>query len=229
MRTRSLIGAMLAAALLGTAHAQVASPPATGAANFPLFKPGRPLPECASFMITELGLGRMTRSGAEQSSRFVLTGDVGYMRNISPLSAVGASLHAATTNGGSSLGVKFRYRRWLKGAQSRPGRASVELGAGLMLFGHEKCWVPVNDHDCAEWGDCEDYRAIAYPRPVVSASLNLGDIASLMLQIERAGVEGAPAQVRSSASLRFGSYASLVSGVAGLVSLAIALHDWAGY
>ncbi len=208
MRRNLRIGSLLAFALLGATQAH-----ADGAPGF--FFRGRPLPACRDFMLTEFGVGYAMSGAPISGNGRVLTSDVGYMRNISLRSAIGITAHITSNDGGRSQGFKLRYRRWIPDPSGRPGSVSVEFGAGLMVGGNERL-----RSESPGW---HAGQSVKYPFPVASVSLNAADYASVMLQLEPFSNEAGDSTLRSTMTLRLGSYAVLIAGIGLAVAAGIAL------
>lgn len=108
---------------------------------------GRPLPRCRSWFITEGFAGAVAGRQRGDLYGIVLGGEVGWMRNLGPNSAVGGGV--AVSNIGVSL--RPRYRRWLApmvaldvgpGVQWIPGRIErVEVNAQLMVGDRFGVWT----------------------------------------------------------------------------------------
>jgi len=119
-------------------------------------------PECASFLVTELGvLYRMDEypfSGMDW--RVALTFDLGYMKTLSPKTAVGATGYALLHDDITRLGIRPRYRRWL----SRD--ISIDISPGILLGGEDSN---------------ADYDP---PGFVFGVTGNMGDLVALTLETE---------------------------------------------
>lgn len=93
---------------------------------------GRPLPECTSFAITEMGvlvsLNSVDASRGDRDGSFVV--DYGWMKNRSRSSALGVTAHV-DAGSRTRFGPALRYRRWL----SR--RTAIDYEAGLLLLGSD--------------------------------------------------------------------------------------------
>ena len=95
---------------------------------------GRPLPECRSFAVLELGYGHRvggapTATGGSPQVHY-LNGELGWMFNRSPRMAVGGTLFmGALVDYAFELrpGLKGRARYWLG------DRTAVDVGAGVIL------------------------------------------------------------------------------------------------
>jgi hypothetical protein len=122
---------------------------------------GKPLAECRSFLITEVGLS-YSLSGPTMNGAPVVAGDLGWMKNISERAAVGGTAHARFSPGDeyARAGVRARYRRWL-------GRNSVDLSPGIILVSR-------------------DTNTLEYYPPgfAASATFNLGAVAGLTLEAD---------------------------------------------
>jgi len=96
--------------------------------------PGRPLPACHSFPLTEIGYAHrldktpLTTGGDPQVHYF--NGELGWMFNRSPRLAIGGAFFAGALVDYAfefRPGVKARVRYWIN------GRTGLDLGAGLVL------------------------------------------------------------------------------------------------
>jgi hypothetical protein len=97
---------------------------------------GRPLPRCRSFWITEAEGGVSLVRPATQAGNFGgarLGIEVGWMRNLSPRTAIGGGV-AAGWDGREFVSLRPRYRRWLTpvlaldaspGVRWVPGRVEI--------------------------------------------------------------------------------------------------------
>ncbi|HEX7079321.1 MAG TPA: hypothetical protein VF363_12935 [Candidatus Eisenbacteria bacterium] len=94
---------------------------------------GRPLPECTSFAITEVGylvpLNSVDAARGDREGSFVV--DYGWMKNRSPSNALGVVAHLDAGSYRARFGPALRYRRWL----SR--RTAIDYEAGVSLLGSE--------------------------------------------------------------------------------------------
>lgn len=111
----------------------------------------RPLPECRSFVVTELGLHSKFRGGREDFFDMV-TGNVGWMTNVSSRAAVGGTVQYSNDLPEERLAIMPRLRLWLR----EP--TSLDMSAGLIVAGENlvstgvtaqvgldiKGWVGVN-------------------------------------------------------------------------------------
>ena len=94
---------------------------------------GKPMPECRTFLITELGVyARLDDDPTQASDNPVyFTLDLGAMKNVSPVAAVGLTAFGGSGDGHARVGARFRYRRWLS------PHTSVDLAPGLLFYGSE--------------------------------------------------------------------------------------------
>ena len=156
---------------------------------------GAPLPECRSFFLTEIS------GGVIYDQNFVITTDLGYMRNLDPGSAVGGSIflsaEGVVEDSWAAFGLRPRYRRWLS--------RQTSLDAALAVGG------VVGTSGSADGG------------LLVHAELTFGawDLVGITVGIAFAS-SGDDSGVHPLLGIRFGSWigsglmaAGLVSGVAG--------------
>lgn len=125
MSLRHLIAVLLAAVLIQT-------PTHTASASGPCWR-GKPLPECRTFLVTELGVyARLDDdpTGATDNPVY-FTLDVGLMKNVSPTTALGFTAYGGTGDSHARVGARFRYRRWL----SRD--FSLDVAPGVIVYGSE--------------------------------------------------------------------------------------------
>ncbi len=124
---------------------------------------GKRLAECRSFLITEVGISYPLTNPTIPGGNAVVSGDLGWMKNISERAAVGATAHARLGMSDEYVraGVRARYRRWL-------GRSnSVDLSPGIILVNRDT--NPLEYH---------------LPGLVASATFNLGTVAGLSLEAD---------------------------------------------
>ncbi|MCH9031143.1 MAG: hypothetical protein IIB00_02645 [candidate division Zixibacteria bacterium] len=97
----------------------------------PLCFRGKRIDHCKSFMIFEMGLKSLVtgRNRNPSKARFLLTGDIGWMKNTSMKNAFGFSVYGAADEYGSRIGIRPRFRRGL----SR--RTTLDFSAGIILSG----------------------------------------------------------------------------------------------
>lgn len=127
---------LVALALVGTlgSPALAQQPDSASQSEPPRFMwRGRPLPECSSFLITEIGVLKPigdwgTVIGDDEPA---LVGDYGFMWNVSPREAYGPVAHLEVGSYRSRLGVGVRRRAWI----SRD--FSVDLQVGAVLLGSQ--------------------------------------------------------------------------------------------
>jgi hypothetical protein len=124
---------------------------------------GKPLPECRSFLITEVGISYPLGDPIANGGYTVVAGDLGWMKNISERAAVGATVHArlGLADEYARAGVRARYRRWLG------RRNSLDFSPGIILVSRETSTT--------------DYYP---PGFVASATFNLGTVAGLSLEAD---------------------------------------------
>lgn len=116
---------------------------------------GKPLPECRSFWITEMGVA----IGKADFHNTYITWEVGHMVNVSPRFALGGTILTAFDTEDVRVGIKARVRRWLG------PRMSVELSPGVILYDHRYLSEP--------------------PGWTVHVGLNYGDWIALTGQVEK--------------------------------------------
>jgi len=172
---------------------------------------GKPLPQCQSFWITEIGLGfKLNRQQDNQYETTRLSVDFGLMKNVSPRDAWGGTLFASTEDERAQMGLRLRYRRWLSAT------SALDLSPGLLLIGGG---------------------GIDYPGFIGSASLSLWDWIVFSLQIEMVKQRGGwysftgwePASVsRTSfyAGASLGSYGGIVGTVGFMVLILLVALTW---
>jgi len=199
-----LVVAMLAAGLLFVSDpcsAQETSTPHSQHSRALCWR-GKPLPECRSFLITEMGvMARLDDDPFLSDDWFFFTFDLGWMKNVSPREALGFSGYALAADT-SRLGVRGRYRRWL----SR--HTAIDISPGILLSGED----PGVDYDP--------------PGFVLGASANLGDLIALTLEAEYARFRdygdglGTSYDRRSDVTWRAGGKLGSGLGVLGTAALA---------
>lgn len=125
-----MIGRIAFWVVVGTALALPASGTASAGS---LCWSGKPMPECRTFLITELGVyARLDDDPTQASDNPVyFTLDLGIMKNVSDRHAVGLTAFGGSGDGHARVGTRFRYRRWL----SR--YTSVDVAPGLLFYGSE--------------------------------------------------------------------------------------------
>lgn len=119
------LGAIACGLACGVAHAQD-----------PLCWRARPMPACTSYLVTDLTVAARLDPAPGDERRYLITAELGWMRNVGSRNGVGATLsivahgardqYASIENLYPYLGtaVMVRYRRWLS------PRAGIELGLG---------------------------------------------------------------------------------------------------
>ena len=123
------------------------------------FLQGKPLPETKSFWVYETAY-KLKLNPKPHEGKWLLTGELGYMRNINPRSAVGITLYGGFHDDGSSFAIRGRYRRWL---DDRP-RISLDLSTGI-TFANQHNWAVSTS-----------------PGLVSSVTLNLSDLIAITMQ-----------------------------------------------
>lgn len=184
------------------------------------FGRGKPQSECAGWIVfNSAWLQRFAGSvGNEGKSRFLLNGDLGFMKNVSPSQALGASFYMSGDDDGSDLGVMARYKKFID------KKNGYDLCAGILLAGDD------------------NYIKKNYPGFIFQASFTWRDWIGLMFQAQVIGYdkvnyyyynENTPqwesyggTQTEFFLGLRFGSYAALIIPVAVVTIIAIVVNDW---
>ena len=94
------------------------------------FKP-KPLPKCSSFLITEFGWSFGLGKSSDKGNLRLLNWELGYMVNRDEHSALGGTFVIAVEpdGGASRLGLKARYRRWLRDG------ISLDIAPGIFILG----------------------------------------------------------------------------------------------
>ncbi|HEU4723916.1 MAG TPA: hypothetical protein VFU59_01330 [Candidatus Eisenbacteria bacterium] len=159
-----LLGAALVAlvAIAMPDRAAAAGADSTHAPRF--FWRGRPLPECKSFLITEVGahyLLNLEKIPYRQREIFI-TADLGYMRNRNPREAIGGLIHFGGGGDFTGLGPGVRYRRWLA------DEIAADFTVGLDVIGS------------AEPGD-----GFGAPAPWAEVGISAADIVGVTLRGQR--------------------------------------------
>ena len=97
----------------------------------PLCFIGNRFDHCKSFIILETGLKFLVTGHNRRPDKagFLLTGDIGWMKNTSMKNAFGFSFYGAADDDGARIGIRPRFRRWL----SR--RTALDLSAGIIFSG----------------------------------------------------------------------------------------------
>lgn len=159
------IACLFAASLLVAANPSAAeeTPASPEKPTHALCWRGKRLAECRSFLITEVGISYPLTNPTMTGGYAVVSGDLGWMKNISERAAVGSTAHArlGISDEYARAGVRARYRRWL-------GRSnSVDLSPGIILVNRDT--NPLEYH---------------LPGLVASATFNLGAVAGLSLEAD---------------------------------------------
>ncbi len=98
--------------------------PAQGA---PLCYRARPRPACSAFVFTNFGAYLVLSRDGTNDTPFREVADWGFMANVTPGDAVGASVFASLDRLGFVVGPAVRYRRWLSSA------AALDIAVGTPL------------------------------------------------------------------------------------------------
>lgn len=118
----SLGSAIVLAVAPGPAAAQEAAEPTA------FCRTGRPASECRTFLVATLNYYPTSPATAEADIPWkVVEWEVGWMTNLSPADAVGASITLGTGETGFHWAAKGRYRRWLTRV------AAVDGSAGFIV------------------------------------------------------------------------------------------------
>jgi len=176
---------------------------------------GRPGDECHTFWITDFSYARRLNGLAVErevgGGRWLLTGEIGHMVNLTGRSAIGGTIYTAFDDRGSRLGLKVRGRRWLS------QKVAADFGIGVILAGEDNSYEPsfpaftgsiglmTSDVGVGVWVDAIP----ANPKQAISSEPIGTDVAVY------AGVKG-------------GGYVGLVGGVATLIAAAIAVSTIEG-
>lgn len=184
----------LAAAAIVAAAALAASPAAAqvqerASAGRACFQP-RPEPLCRSYWVTEFGGAWYTTSPKGRTPderRFAFTWEAGYMRNLSPRHAAGATVFLSGNDQFMRSGVRARVRRWVN------RDVAVDLAPSLIVFQAN--------------GDVEAVST----RPGVSL---LGGVSLTRWVGVTSELEATQGGVRLVSGIRFGSYAGATTGLA---------------
>lgn len=92
---------------------------------------GKSIERCCNYFIFESGYKTLI-SGSNRDlgkSGFLFTADLGLMRNLNTIHAIGASVYLAADDDGTRNGLRLRYRRWLG------KHATLDVSAGPILAG----------------------------------------------------------------------------------------------
>ncbi len=176
---------------------------------------GKPLPEQKSFWVFETSWKtRFADSNTRLSKdKFLLTGELGYIKNMTPNYSIGATLYGSGDDDAGNFGIKFRYRRWLTKT------VSFDISPGILLAGSD------------------NYQTVKYPGFVASTSIGVRDLIAFDLQFQAvrynnsgifypytnisAPLSNSGTQTGWYIGVRFGSYAAVISTVTALVIGAI--------
>ena len=151
-------------------------------------------------MVTEFVVGaRSHESNPLAENLLVATWDLGMMVNTGRQSAFGGALFAGVNGGGTRLGVKARYRRWLTRT------VALDLSPGVLLAGSTSSGLAqfrspgFTGHVGFTWKDWVG-------ATVQFEAVRFADAAT--------GTSGSDASLAS--GIRFGSYPGVVTGAAAL-------------
>ena len=160
---------------------------------------GRPVPECRTFWITEVGLGYRI-SHPDVNERGWPTSEIGLMYNLNEHYAIGATSYASYDAKFEEFrgGAKLRARRWFN------RDLSVDVSGGLLFLGH---------------GYHQDFPSFTGHLDVNYKDVVAPYLAVDVLREEHSSLDGANWQ----AGLRFGSFpGSGLTGIAiGLVAVGL--------
>ena len=121
----------LLAVVLASAALPASAPPPAAAQAMPFCRTGRPAPECGTFPVATLNYYPGSRATSEADIPWKLVEwEGGWMTNVAPAHAVGASVALGTGETGFHVAVKGRYRRWLDRG------LALDADAGLLLAQH---------------------------------------------------------------------------------------------
>ena len=183
------------------------------------FGRGKPQSECSGWIvINSAWLQRFAGNvESEYKSRFLLNGELGYMKNVSPSQAVGGSLYLSGDDDGSNFGFMARYKKFLNKT------ISYDFCAGILLAGDD------------------NYIDKKFPGFVFQSAISVKDWIAIMLQAQfnRYDVNNYVYDINDSywnrysgtqsefyLGLRFGSYAAFVVPVAVAVIVAATFNDF---
>jgi hypothetical protein len=180
---------------------------------------GRPLPECTTFWITEVGYYHRAFGGGsiqpvppDFPGRLDLDNhfswELGRMSNRSLRSAVGGTILIGGGGSGLRFGVKARYRRWLS------ERSALDLSAGALGVVTR---LPYSQPSPRGYGITGD------------VAVGWKDWAAINVRADAVRGEGRNAAAVYS-GIRLGSYPAIIAtaGVAAIVALLIALLSGEG-
>lgn len=163
----------------------------------------RPMPACRSYWVTEFGGAWYTAppSGGRTPDRrrFVVTWEVGYMRNRATHDAVGATLFLTTNDQFMRSGVRARCRRWMADG------VAADIAPSLIVLQAD-----------------DDLEVRARPGVSLQGGVHLGRWVGLTSELEATS-----GGVRLLSGLRVGSYAGAAAGLALPVAAFVTegIHD----
>ncbi len=89
----------------------------------------KPLPACRTFPITEIGLNYRVSSDQATDQQLYITSDLGFMRNLNPRYALGASNFVGFGDDSEFRGgLKPRMRRWFTNG------TRIDVSPGILLW-----------------------------------------------------------------------------------------------
>lgn len=176
---------------------------------------GRPLPDCTSFAITEVGFSfgsrRDSANAGGAATGHLMTWELGYMRNLGERYAVGGTAFVEGDGLGMArlrAGLKGRYRVWLE------GNRSVDVAPGVILLAEEPSTPSNPDGSLTAGYDLGGLLAVSY---------NLGDLVSLTAQVEALQRPAKELQMSGYVGVRFGSYPGAVAALVALVAVVLSI------
>lgn len=196
--TRTNLGHTLARVLMMAGALALLAVPALAQDPLPGSSParkdcfrGRPLPECANYVISEIAYGRNGYSGTNFENNYA-TAEVGLMFNQGLRAAMGATL-SQTWSEDNKLGVNFRYRWWMN------PYFHLDLAPGV-------------------WFSARDMSTYSFDHVgfTTRASLMYVDAIGLEARFNTGNVYELGQQTEWTWGVRTGSYVSVVLGVATL-------------
>ena len=146
----------------------------------------RPLPECRHFLITEFGVvyrcDNPPKAEADVWTTFLA--EAGFMSNVTFRSAIGCTLFGESGGDGSRVGIRGRYRLWLKPRGKGPQRSSLDITPGVILWGTRKyACPPLSGSDDPDLPNTRILYA-RYPGLATSVALNWREWLGIMFHVE---------------------------------------------
>jgi len=186
--------------------------PAQGA---PLCYRARPRPACSAFVFTNFGAYLVLSQDGTNDTPFREVADWGFMANVTPRDAVGASVFASLDRLGFVVGPAVRYRRWLSSA------ASLDIAVGTPLVTTTDDIQSGSVFGLVRWSP-NDWLAVAARPELVRRSVFLGCGATTC-------TPGIESRGRVSLGLEFGRVPGLaLTAAAGVATLLLAAAIAAG-